>query len=128
MITSLELDDPDIRLISNGRGGWNFESASKPKALQNTALATTPSFSLGIISKVLIRRGQIAAAKLNPAGHAELTFFEAKGVSADLQQINLNAFLPSSAPTPTSRPPWPTSSTASSSPGEPLPRTSTPTR
>jgi hypothetical protein len=105
VITSLELDDPDIRLISNGRGGWNFESASKPNALQNTALATTPSFSLGIISKVLIRRGQITAAKLTPTGHAEPSFFEAKGVSADLQQINLNAFIPSSSPTPTSFPP-----------------------
>jgi len=105
VITSLELDDPDIRLLSDGRGHWNFESATKPKAVKNTALATTPSFSLGIISKILIKGGQIAAAKLNPAGHAEPSFFEAKGVSADLQEINLNAFIPSSTPTPTSFPP-----------------------
>jgi hypothetical protein len=104
VITSLELDDPDIRMISDGRGGWNFDSATKPKAVQNTALVAAPSFSLGVISKVVVRGGQLAAAKLTPAGHAAPAFFEAKGVSADLQQINLNAFIPSSSPTPTSFP------------------------
>jgi uncharacterized protein involved in outer membrane biogenesis len=105
VITSLELDDPDIRMISNGRGGWNFDSATKPKAFSNSALVSAPTLSLGVISKVVIRGGQFAAAKLNPAGRAEPSFFEAKGVSADLKQINLNAFIPSAAPTPTSLPP-----------------------
>jgi uncharacterized protein involved in outer membrane biogenesis len=105
VITSLELDDPDILMITDGRGGWNFESATKPKAVRDAALVTAPSLSLGVISKLVVRGGQFAAAKLDPTGHAEPSFFEAKGVSADLQQINLSAFIPSSSPMPTSFPP-----------------------
>jgi uncharacterized protein involved in outer membrane biogenesis len=104
VITSLELDDPDIRLLSDGRGHWNFESSAKPKPIKNAALAA-PSFSLGVISKVRIRGGQLAAATLTSAGRAGPSFFEARGVSADLEQINPNAFIPSSAPAPTSFPP-----------------------
>jgi uncharacterized protein involved in outer membrane biogenesis len=104
VITSLELDDPDIRLLSDGRGNWNFESPAQPKPIKNAALAA-PSFSLGVISKVLIRGGQFAAATLTSAGRAGPSFFEARGVSADLEQINLNAFIPASSPAPTIFPP-----------------------
>ena len=51
VIRSLVLEDPEINLVSDPDGPWNFENP-ETKNSKNT-------FPLGIIDKVVINRGQL---------------------------------------------------------------------
>ena len=92
VITSLELEEPEINLLQTSHGQWNFETHERLKSAQKVSLATTSSFSLGVISRVTIVKGQLSAAKLSPTGNPEPAFFEAHGLSSELQDVDLNAF------------------------------------
>ncbi len=107
IITSLKLDDPDIDLLSDTRGRWNFENAhaeTKPRKddqrgapADAETMAGKPLFTLGVISKVLTSGGRIAAANLLSSGRPGPAFFEARGVSIQLNDVDLNAFTVSSS-------------------------------
>jgi len=106
VIKSLELDDASINLVSNGHGHWNFESPPKPAAVKNASAGEKPPFTLGVISKVSLKGGHLTVADLVSANKAGPAYFEAQGVSSQLQQVDLNAFtaaasgMPSRLPEP----------------------------
>ncbi|MGH9356866.1 MAG: AsmA family protein, partial [Terriglobia bacterium] len=91
VIKSLRLEDPIINLISDPDGLWNFENPAKSKTLE-------AAFSLGAISKVEIRGGQLSISDLiEPSDAPGPVFFEAHNLSSVLQQVDLGAFLHSSS-------------------------------
>jgi uncharacterized protein involved in outer membrane biogenesis len=104
-INSMELDDPDIRLLSDVRGKWNFESpAAKSAAPGNPPVDARASFALGLISKVSIKRGQLAVESLLASGAPGPAVMEVHGASIDLRQVDLNAFTTASRANPDSPP------------------------
>jgi uncharacterized protein involved in outer membrane biogenesis len=81
VIKSLTLEDPLLNLTSDPDGPWNFEN---PQA--KTSINT---LSLGVISKVQIKRGQLIASNLLPSDAAGPIFFEAHEISGEMEQVNL---------------------------------------
>lgn len=96
VVKSLELDDPVITLLSDVRGKWNFENAASPKP-RDPKPEGKPMFTLGVIDKVSISGGQLSAANLLASGRPGPTYFEARGVSSELNQVNFGAFTESAA-------------------------------
>jgi len=92
VIKSLELEQPEITLLESAKGRWNFENPATSERIKNASLANATSFSLGIIAKVTIARGKVSAANLSASGRPETAFFEAHGISSQLEQVDLNAF------------------------------------
>jgi uncharacterized protein involved in outer membrane biogenesis len=92
VIKSLELDQPVITLLSDGRGRWNFQNHADPRPLGQAAFEPPESFTLGIISRVKIEAAHIAVASLQPSGAAGPVLFEARGVASTLYQVDLRAF------------------------------------
>jgi uncharacterized protein involved in outer membrane biogenesis len=85
VITSLVLEDPVLNLTSDPDGPWNFENPQ--------AKASQTAFSLEVISRVQIKRGQLIASNLLPSDAAGPIFFEAHEISGDLEQVNLIGIL-----------------------------------
>src|SRR5712692_8490919 len=80
-IKSLVLEDPILNLTSDPDGPWNFENP-QAKVSQKT-------FPLGVISRVQIKHGQLVALNLLSTDAAGPIFFEARGISCDLKQVDL---------------------------------------
>jgi uncharacterized protein involved in outer membrane biogenesis len=97
VIKSLDLDAPAISLLSEVKGTWNFEN--KPSSTEPAAdpAGEKPLFTLGVISNVRISKGKLSVANLLPSGQPGPGFFEADGVSSQLQQVDLNAFTQSAS-------------------------------
>jgi len=96
VVQSLELSDPVINLLSNSRGKSNFENPPAPKSAKKAG--DDPSeFTLGVISKVALSGGQLSAANVLSSGRVGSTYFQARDVSIDLQDVDLNAFTASSS-------------------------------
>ena len=90
VIRSVLLEGLVLNLTSDPDGPWNFENPQS-KVFQN------PLF-LGPISKVQITHGQVIASNLLPSDAAGPVFFEARDISADLEQVNLAGIInPSSS-------------------------------
>jgi uncharacterized protein involved in outer membrane biogenesis len=90
VIKSLLLEGLVLNLTSDPDGPWNFENPQS-KVFQN------PLF-LGPISRVQITHGQVIASNLLPSDAAGPVFFEARDISADLEQVNLAGIInPSSS-------------------------------
>ncbi len=90
VIKSLVLESPVMNLTSDPDGPWNFENPQS-KVSQDT-------FALGTISKVQIKHGQVIASNLLPSDAAGATFFEAKDITTELEQVNLDGIVnPSSS-------------------------------
>lgn len=112
VIKSLELDAPVIQMLSDVRGKWNFENPSKPRGAQRPSPQEPAAFTLGVISKVSIAGGELAVATLLSSGRPGPTFFEGRGIASDLEQVDLNAFIASTAaslmphPSAIRRPHW----------------------
>ncbi len=104
LIKSLQLNDPVINLLSDVRGRWNFENAPEAKARKVSAGQDKPMFTLGVIAKLAIEGAQVTATNLLPSGRPGPAFFQARGVSSQLEQVHLNAFAGSASAWP-SRPP-----------------------
>jgi uncharacterized protein involved in outer membrane biogenesis len=81
VIKSLVLEEPVLNMTSDPDGPWNFENP-QAKVSQNT-------FSLGVISSVQIKRGQLIASNLLASDAAGPIFFEAHEISGELEQVNL---------------------------------------
>lgn len=97
VIRSLAFDAPVIRLLSDVRGRWNFESESHAGARNTPPRRDKPLFSLGVIARVSIDGAKLEAANLLASGRPGPTFFEARGVSIQLTQVDLNAFTASAS-------------------------------
>jgi len=90
MISSVVLDQPQINLISDPDGPWNFENPESPNSKN--------LFPLGIIDKVTINRGQLIASILLPSDAQGPVFFEARDISSELDSVDLAAIVnPSSS-------------------------------
>src|SRR5215470_13554845 len=85
VITALVMDGPEIDLISDPDGPWNFEN---PESKTSKNL-----FPLGIINKVVIRRGQLIASNLLPSDAPGPVFLEAHDITSELDTVNLAAIV-----------------------------------
>jgi uncharacterized protein involved in outer membrane biogenesis len=83
VIRSLMLEDPEINLVSDPDGPWNFENPG--------AKNTLSTFPFGIVSRVEIKRGQLIASNLLPSDAAGPVFLEAHDVSSQLENVNIDA-------------------------------------
>lgn len=91
VIKSLELDDPVFNLLEDTRGRWNFENP--PAARKATGdSGGGPSFSLGVISRVMVSGAQLKVANLLAPGREGPAYFQGRDVSVELEQVDLNAF------------------------------------
>ena len=90
VIRSLVLEDPDINLVSDPDGPWNFENPETENS-KNT-------FPLGIIDKVVIHRGQFRASNLLPSDAAGPVFLEAHDITSELDMVNLAAIVNPTSP------------------------------
>ncbi len=104
VIKSLELDAPAINLLSDARGRWNFENPPRQKEVKRVSQEEPSSFTLGVISKVKVAQGQLTAANLLASGRKGPNFFEAQNLLAELEQVNLNAFITSALAFPSLNP------------------------
>jgi len=85
VITSLVMDGPEINLISDPDGPWNFEN---PESKNSKNL-----FPLGIIDKVVIHRGRLIASNLLPSDAQGPVFLEAHDITSELDSVNLAAIV-----------------------------------
>ncbi len=85
VIRSVVLEQPQINLISDPDGPWNFENPETPNSKN--------LFPLGIIDKVTINRGQLIASILLPSDAQGPVFFEAHDISSELDRVDLAAIV-----------------------------------
>ncbi len=97
IILALELDKPVIRLLSDARGKWNFENPPTPKNVSKPASSEPSSFTLGVVSRVNASDADIAAANLSSSGRQAPNFFEGRGISIELREVDINAFVTETA-------------------------------
>src|SRR5579862_429373 len=90
VIRSVVLEDPEINLVSDPDGPWNFENPETVNS-KNT-------FPLGIIDKVVIHRGSLIVSNLLPSDAAGPVFFEAHGITSELDSVNLAAIVNPTSP------------------------------
>jgi uncharacterized protein involved in outer membrane biogenesis len=90
VIKSVVLEAPEINLVSDPDGPWNFENPETTNS-KNT-------FPLGIIDKVVIQRGQLIASNLLPSDAAGPVFFEAHDITSELDMVNLAAIVNPASP------------------------------
>jgi uncharacterized protein involved in outer membrane biogenesis len=91
VIRSLVLEDPEINLVSDPDGPWNFENPNTTNS-KNT-------FPLGIIEKVLISRGQLVMSNLlDPSDAPGPVFFEADDITSELDKVDVAAIVNPASP------------------------------
>ena len=90
VIRSVSLEDPEINLVSDPDGPWNFENPETANS-KNT-------FLLGIIDKVVIARGHLIVSNLLPSDAAGPVFFEADDITSELDSVNLAAIVNPTSP------------------------------
>jgi uncharacterized protein involved in outer membrane biogenesis len=81
VVKSLVMQDAVLNLTSDPDGPWNFENPQ--------AAAAQSDLPLGVISHVQIKRGHLIASNLLPSDAQGPIFFEAHGISGELEQVNL---------------------------------------
>jgi uncharacterized protein involved in outer membrane biogenesis len=84
-IKLLVVEDPEINLVSDPDGPWNFENPQTNNA-KNT-------FPLGIIDKVLIKRGKLIMSNLLPSDAPGPVFLEAHDITSELDRVDLAAIV-----------------------------------
>jgi uncharacterized protein involved in outer membrane biogenesis len=90
VIRSLVLENPEINLVSDPDGPWNFENPGTNSS-KNT-------FPLGIIDKMVIHRGQLIMSNLLPSDAAGPVFFEAHDITSELDTVDLPAIVNPASP------------------------------
>ena len=105
VITSLKLHDPALNMLEDTHGKWNFENpATRPEPPLNSPANNSVAFSLGVISRLSITRGQFFAASLLESGAPGPSLLEVHGAAIDLHDVNLNALTTSALHAPSSSP------------------------
>lgn len=97
VISSLQLDEPIINLLSDIRGKWNFENPPQSVGATKPPARDPAWFTLGVISKASIKGGELKAANLLASGRPGPNFFEARAVTIELEQVDLHAFIATTA-------------------------------
>jgi uncharacterized protein involved in outer membrane biogenesis len=90
VIKSVVLDDPEINLVSDPDGPWNFENPATENS-KNT-------FPLDVIDKVVMTRGHLVVSNLLPSDAAGPVFFEAHDITSELDGVNLAAIVNPNSP------------------------------
>jgi uncharacterized protein involved in outer membrane biogenesis len=90
VIRSLVLEEPEINLVSDPDGPWNFENPETSNAKN--------LFPLGIIDKVVITRGTLIASNLLPSDAPGPVFLEAHDITSELDAVDLAAIVNPSSP------------------------------
>jgi len=90
VIRSLVLEEPEINLVSDPDGPWNFEN---PETENSKNL-----FPLGIIDKIVINRGHLNASNLLPSDAPGAVFFEAHDITSELDSVDLAAIVNPASP------------------------------
>ena len=90
VIRSLVLEDPEINLVSDPDGPWNFENPE--------ASSSKNTFPLGIIDKVVMKRGQLILSNLLPSDAAGPVFLEAHDITSELNMVDLAAIVNPASP------------------------------
>ena len=90
VIHSLVLESPEINLVSDPDGPWNFENPQTENS-KNT-------FPLRSIDKVVIHQGQITMSNLLPSDAAGPVFMEAHGINSELDSVDLAAIVNPASP------------------------------
>ena len=90
VIRALVLEKPEINLVSDPDGPWNFEN---PAAANSKNL-----FPLGVIDKMVINHGQLIASILLPSDAQGPVFFEAHDITSELDRVDLAAIVNPSSP------------------------------
>jgi uncharacterized protein involved in outer membrane biogenesis len=114
VIKALQLEQPAVHALSDVRGHRNFDSPNPPRRVADAngdppgrfarvSLESSSGFSLGIISRIKIRDGLITDGTLLPSGQLGPTFFEADGMAAQLENVDLSAFTSPAPGGPTPR-------------------------
>jgi uncharacterized protein involved in outer membrane biogenesis len=105
-ITSLEIDDLTLDMLEDTHGKWNFENPpAKPDPPSDPTAGSSASFTLGVISRLTITRGQFSAASLLNSGVPGPALMAVHGAAIDLHEVNLNAMTTTaSLPEPASAP------------------------
>jgi len=85
VIRSVVMDQPQINLVSDPDGPWNFENPESPNSKN--------LFPLGIIDKVTINHGQLIASILLPSDSQGPVFFAAQDISCELDRVDLAAIV-----------------------------------
>lgn len=85
VIKELVLDRPVIHLVSDPDGPWNFENPQMK--------AVGQMFPQGPIAKVQIRNGAVMVSNLLPSDAPGLVLFEARGISSELADVNVDGIL-----------------------------------
>ena len=80
VIKSLTLEGLVLNVTSDPDGPWNFESPESK--------ISSDSFLLAPISRVQVKHGHVIASNLLPSDAAGPIFFEAREISAELEQVN----------------------------------------
>ncbi len=97
VIRSLELDGPNLNLLEDVRGKWNFENPARPRGEKKGPSGDPASFSFGEIARVQVTGMQLNAASLLASGKPGPAFFQGRKVSLHLEQVDLNSFTGSPA-------------------------------
>ncbi|MBI4164180.1 MAG: AsmA family protein [Acidobacteria bacterium] len=105
IILALEVDKPVIRLYSDARGKWNFENPPAPRTESKPASSDPSSFTLGTVARVTAKDADVAAANLSSSGRAQPNFFEGGGITIDLHDVDINAFISEKAAASQTQPP-----------------------
>jgi uncharacterized protein involved in outer membrane biogenesis len=90
IIRSLILEAPEINLVSDPDGPWNFEN---PNSSNSKNL-----FPLAVIDKLEMHRGQLLISNLLPSDAAGPVFFEAHEIDSDMQRVDLAAIVNPASP------------------------------
>ncbi|HSZ18815.1 MAG TPA: AsmA family protein [Candidatus Acidoferrum sp.] len=90
VIRSVVMEDPEINLVSDPDGPWNFENPETENS-KNT-------FPLGIIDKVVMHRGSLIVSNLLPSDAAGPVVFEAHDITSELDTVNLAAIVNPTSP------------------------------
>lgn len=103
VIRSLDLNGPDLALLSDAHGRWNYAMPPARKAAPDPPPSGNPSsgpaksadpapFSLQEISEVTLKDGGVSLGSLTAAGNAGTPVVIGRGLSATLHNINLVEF------------------------------------
>jgi hypothetical protein len=96
-ITSLDLENPELHLLSNLQGKWNYQNPPRPPE-QPGRSPGHPLFTMGVVSSLRIEHGEWSMANLLPSGRPGPVYLEGQEISSQLNDVNLSVLGRNGAP------------------------------